>query len=101
MKQTGKIRKTLCVMLAAGLVCLSGCADKEAIQQREEAVSQEAERTGKMETFNGIKRIKSPDGQMWTPPAGSYTDENGNVVDKDGCVIGSTGPLRISPNAVG
>lgn len=101
MKQTGKIRRTLCVILVAGLVCLSGCTDKEVVQQKEVAVPQEAETSGKMETFNGTKRVKGPDGQMWTPPAGSHTDADGYVLDKDGCVIGKIGPLRISPNAVG
>ena len=101
MKQTRKGKRMLCVVFAAGLICLSGCADKETIQQKEESVSQETETSVRRETFNGIKWVKGSDGHMWTPPAGSYTDENGNVVDKDGCVIGSTGPLKFSPNAVG
>lgn len=101
MKQTGKIRGTLCGILAAGLVCLSGCADKEAVQQKKEAVPQEVGASVKMEMFNGVKQVKGPDGQMWTPPAGSRTDAEGRVLDKDGCVIGQIGPVRISPNAVG
>ena len=51
--------------------------------------------------FDGSKQAKSSDGHIWTPPAGSYTDEKGTVLDKNGVVIGQIGPVRIDPNAVG
>ena len=85
-------------------VGLSGCvSDTDSdTQVSSHAYSMQMQQNqNRVQTFNGRRQIRSSDGSMWTPPAGSYQDKDGYILDKDGTTIGQTGPLKIPKDAVG
>ena len=93
------MKRYLGIFILTVVVGLSGCAsDTDSDTQ---VSSQRQQKQNRVQTFNGRRQIRSSDGSMWTPPAGSYQDKDGYILDKDGTTIGQTGPLKIPKDAVG
>ena len=91
------MKRYLGIFILTVVVGLSGCAsdtDSDAQVSNRAYSMQMQQNQNRVQTFNGRRQIRSSDGSMWTPPAGSYQD-------KDGTTIGQTGPLKIPKDAVG
>ena len=92
------MKRYLGIFILTVMVGLSGCAsDTDSdTQVSSRAYSMQIQQNqNRVQTFNGRRQIRSSDGSMWTPPAGSYQDKDGYILDKDGTTIGQTGPLKI------
>ena len=92
------------IFILTVMVGLSGCAsdtDSDTQVSSRAYSMQMKQNQNRVQTFNGRRQIRSSDGSMWTPPAGSYQDKDGYILDKDGTTIGQTGPLKIPKDAVG
>jgi len=96
-QQTGGLILTIMVGLSG---CASGTDSDTQVSSRAYSM-QMKQNQNRVQTFNGRRQIRSSDGSMWTPPAGSYQDKDGYILDKDGTTIGQTGPLKIPKDAVG
>ena len=92
------MKRYLGIFILTVVVGLSGCASDTDSGAYSMQMQQNQNR---VQTFNGRRQIRSSDGSMWTPPAGSYQDKDGYILDKDGTTIGQTGPLKIPKDAVG
>lgn len=103
------MKRYLGIFILTVMVGLSGCAsDTDSDTQVSSRAysmqmkqNQNRVQTFSVQTFNGRRQIRSSDGSMWTPPAGSYQDKDGYILDKDGTTIGQTGLLKIPKDAVG
>ena len=83
------------------MVGLSGCAsdtDSDTQVSSRAYSMQMKQNQNRVLTFNGRRQIRSSDGSMWTPPAGSYQDKDGYILDKDGTTIGQTFILGKCPD---
>ena len=98
------MKRYLGIFILTVVVSLSGCAsdadsDTQASSNAYSMLIKQKQ--NRVQTFDGRKQIRSSDGHMWTPPAGSYQDKDGYILDEDGTTIGQTGPLKIPKDAVG
>ena len=92
------MKRYLGIFILTIMVGLSGCAsDTDSdTQVSSRAYSMQIQQNqNRVQTFNGRRQIRSSDGSMWTPPAGSYQDKDGYILDKDGTTLGQTGFMRI------
>ncbi len=67
-----------------------------------DAVKETSQREGEpVRFYQGTRNVSTFSGRKWTPPKGSYADENGVVYDQSGTVIGVNEKFRPDGNGVG